>query len=91
MVCKSLYFQGFWALSASFWTNLGFTYYVIKNIFLLNIIRNKLISKGIIHHLYRKWVKRFFAFFRTYHVIPNIPRKSDRSTPFAPMPESHNM
>lgn len=67
MVCKSLYFQGFWALSASSWSNLRFTYYVIKNIFLLIIVRKKLISNGKNTHLYRKWTNVYFAIF---HNIP---------------------
>lgn len=65
MVCKSLYFQGFWALSASFWPNSGITYYVIKNYNIKYILRNKLIYNSKIHISLYKWIKRFFAFFAT--------------------------
>lgn len=43
MVCKSLYFQGVWALSRLFCIISGITYYVINNNNIKYIIRNKLI------------------------------------------------
>lgn len=69
MVCKSLYFQGFRALSASFWSNLRFTYYVIKNIFLLIIVRKKLISNSKIHMSIGSGQMCFLVFFMTWYVI----------------------
>ena len=94
MVCKSLIFQGFWALSASFWSNSRFTYYVIINLFLLNIVRNKLISNSKNTLIYRKWTNVFFFIFQNIPCdfrissksdrSPTIPRESGRSTPLCP-------